>query len=95
LEALKTAKPFTESSCNRAMNAISPLLHTLCLLLDRSCSGLWDGLQFGKRGMDFFQKLQLITEGIISCGQRGVTQAHIAEACSVLVPIAGRTWCYC
>ncbi len=72
------------------MNIASPLIHSICLTHDRACSALWDGLQLGKRGLDFYQKMQIVCEGIITCGQEGVTNGDIAQTCAVIVPIAGK-----
>jgi hypothetical protein len=58
-------------------------------MVDRACSALWDGLQMGKRGLDFFQKMHIVCEGIMSCGQPGISNSDIAETCAVIVPIAG------
>lgn len=79
----------TQNMAHRCINALSEAIHEQCSMFQTAIEALWQSMLNNRRGLDFFLKICMITESMLSCASAETTNKDVADICAKLVPLAG------
>lgn len=77
------------NSIHQSMNAFSNVLHKHCTTFISSLESAWQSLLINRQAMDFFLKMLIVLEGMVSLTSESASNEDLAEICARLVPLAG------
>ena len=91
IEALQTH--LGSSGTKKAINGARQTIHEFGTMLTNTVKNLWNTLLLSRRGMDLVVKMDIMTEGILSCRESTAEDFDkIADVCKETVPIVGQTY---
>ena len=77
------------NSIHQSMNAFSGVLHKFCTTFIGALDSAWQSLLINRQACDFFLKMMIVLEGMVSLTSDTASNNDLADICARLVPLAG------